>query len=512
MDKFIIESAKCRTVNEFRDCARRYSTNEFNFGEGNYNETVQHCRYFNPNFPVENSPSRYYNRSKQEYYSNYVLFPINLNTAFYWFSLEDKTVYYGTGQLILSPNEEHTDFMEHNPAENYYYNEGKYYHIKYGQLKIEWKKTKRPTAFGVCLQPLNDILNYTEAMYGPWFTKWVINTIASTGTANLPFVVTHPELELLTKMTIDGNVGFPLAKHMIGGQSERDRGNYYRYYSATDSDRLAWNRNFKEGKNIKEITGLPSNVLKALWVNEQIAVWDTVRKMISLRGCTPDEAIRSIDRHYRPEQFAKIDEILRAKYDDKAVFSYTTLFNYLDRLNVNEAIDADCALDLIRDCLTMARQINEEPTFMERDSLKREHDLLMRRQNETRDARLDVAIQARYNDKYYFEDDHYLVRQIKSYDDLIDEGSQQHNCLRYAYSRAIANGTSLIYVMRKKEKPDVSLISIELDPAGTTIRQKYLAYNKQIDNKNQLTFLDKWNKFREKINAKEDASNDLSNL
>lgn len=42
---------------------------------------------------------------------------------------------------------------------------------------------------------------------------------------------------------------------------------------------------------------------------------------------------------------------------------------------------------------------------------------------------------------------------------------------------SIAEGRSLIYVMREKKAPDKSLITIELTPKTHKIRQKLLAYN-----------------------------------
>ena len=501
MDKFISESIKCKTMEEFSKLVKEYSTNNFNFCEGKYNDEVQKSRYFYPSFKDDlqlNHEYSYYNTTTRMYDRNYICFPIHYNKPFYWFSLTDKVAYIGEAQIVLDETKDLTKCKKEN-EDNYWHKE--YYHRSCGKLSITWKKVKRTSKSGVYLQPLNDILNYVELVYNTWYAKWVIEKLTTMKKSfyDIPFLVTHPELELLSKMCINETTGLPLASTII---EKQEVGYYYTYI--TDSDRVLWNRNFKDGKNIKEITNLPSNILKFLWKKEDIRTWDAVRKMMELRKCTSDDIIRGFNNNYRGDQLNKIDEILRAKWENKPVFSYTTLLNYLDRLDVNEAITTDCALELIRDSLIMARQINEEPVFIEKDSLKREHDLLMRKQKEIRDEHIIKEIKNHYNDKYYFEDEHYLVRQIRDYDDLMDEGNQQNNCLRYAYAKRIADGSSLIYVMRKKESPDTSLISIEIDPTGEFVRQKYLAYNRTIENKNQLQFLTKWDKFRQKINAKED--------
>ncbi|WP_080678410.1 PcfJ domain-containing protein [Ruminococcus albus] len=78
-------------------------------------------------------------------------------------------------------------------------------------------------------------------------------------------------------------------------------------------------------------------------------------------------------------------------------------------------------------------------------------------------------------------------------DDLLDEATQQHNCVA-SYAQSIAEGRSLIYVMREKKAPEKSLITIELTPKTHKIRQKLLAYNCPIRNKAQTEFIERWHK------------------
>ena len=101
--------------------------------------------------------------------------------------------------------------------------------------------------------------------------------------------------------------------------------------------------------------------------------------------------------------------------------------------------------------------------------------------------------------KYNYEEEVYFIRAIKGQDDLIDEASQQHNCVA-SYTHRIIKGESLIYVMREKSLPNKSLITVELSPNGLTIRQKYKAYNKPINNKSQTEFLERWLKYCHKVN------------
>ncbi len=51
-----------------------------------------------------------------------------------------------------------------------------------------------------------------------------------------------------------------------------------------------------------------------------------------------------------------------------------------------------------------------------------------------------------------------------------------------------------IVMLREKEEPEKSLITIELTPKTHKIRQKCLAYNCPIRNKAQTEFIERWHK------------------
>lgn len=498
MSKFIEESAQCRTISDLIILSKKYREENL-IPEFKNNLLTGLIKLPQDNFRTfSNGP---YNHRVVDF--GYVSLPSALEHPIYWFDKEDKCVYLGEAEYILDKSIK-KPLTKVNTDEYYYYGDRTFYEKSQAMLVIKWKKVNRPTKNGFLLQSIEAIVNWIN---DEWYKKWVIDFINTHQFRQLDysitFIVTHPEIELLSKMTIEGITGLPLLKIVTGEMEESEDYRYHRCWGCTDTDRVTYNRNFHEGKNLKEICALPLNVIRSLWAYQNVNVWDTVRKMMTLRGCTPDEAIRCLDRNFRNDQLSKIDEILRQKYNNKNIFTYTTLFNYLDRLDVNEAIQLDEALMLIVDTLSMHRQVNEEPKFMEKDSLKREHDLIMRKQREVRDELTAQRIKERYDDKYYFEDSDFLIRQIRSYEDLMDEGRQQDNCLRYCYASRIAAGTSVIYVMRSKKDPDKSLISVEIDPTGAFRRQQYLSHDRDIKDQKQLNFLEKWDKYREKINNKE---------
>lgn len=438
----------------------------------------------------------------------YCLLPFEGKYPLYWFSKPDNTVYVGECKYDSSKcanvkviyeeirfgNKEIKQEILDNCAD-----------IKDVNFYVHWKKADRPVPKdvsriyltkpvwrdGLYLQSFSEILNWVEnPYYRNWINEYVNQQESELAITSLAFLVTRPELEIINKIDINGQKG-PTCFYdlMTGGYC----------WGNLSSMFPQWNRIFKAGTKIKDICSLPTQLIHSLWNNPDLSQWDTARKMITLRGCTPDEIIRLSENRDRV-RLNKIDEIIRAKYDDKPIFTIETLLNYINRLDVYQGVYEWEALDLIRDCLSMCRTLNRDPKdVFEKDSIKREHDLLMRSKRNYVDPKIIEGINKSCTDRFAYKNNQYFVRQIKSYEDLVDEGTRQHNCLVNAYSKRIAEGTSLIYVMRSLKNPESSLISIELDPSGQDIRQKYLAYNQYITNPDQLKFIKEWNQFRQKI-------------
>lgn len=421
--------------------------------------------------------------------------------------IKKNFLYFGEDEKVYMTN---LSFVPKDPnkiirASDGYRGSRHYYEKDNVILKVaKWKTVERIADIDLlCLQPVSVVLNWYKQknQYG---YKWLMEDYLGQDRnhnngryyyrrfdADIPFIVTHSELELLDKMTINDRKGLALIDSIANKYS-------------TKSDRQMYNRMFKNGTKAADIFALPMNFVRVLWSKPDIKTWDTTRKMVNLRDCTIDDIVRCDERNMRNDQYGKIDEILRAKdHNGKPVFTFTTLLNYLQKIDVNEAIELDEGLALIADTITMARQARQIPNF-DTDSLKRTHDIMMRNARYVRNEKTVQGIEASCNKKYNFQDGKYFVRQIESYADLMDEGEQQHNCLRYCYASRIADKTSLIYVMRKVDEPKKSLISIELDPTGEVVRQKLAAYNAQITNEGQLKFIEKWNDYRAKINAKEE--------
>jgi len=271
------------------------------------------------------------------------------------------------------------------------------------------------------------------------------------------------------------------------------------YYPDTfESDAVtAFNRLIKFDRNpgkLQNIFKTTKEVCKILKEERNLLTWDRIRKLEKFSKSSPDEIQVIYDNHYNDRELANIQHILKQQYHDKHVFSFRSLVNYLNRVDQYEAIEAEEALQLISDYLGSCRLLDMEPKI-DGDSLKREHDVAARLVREKRNEieAKKMAEGCKKLQQYNYENDRYIIRGIKNYDDLLDEAKQQHNCVA-SYSSRIANGTSLIFVMRRKTVPNRSFVTIELSPDLSTVRQKYEAHNTPLRNKEASDFIDEWQK------------------
>lgn len=272
----------------------------------------------------------------------------------------------------------------------------------------------------------------------------------------------------------------------------------------TDID--AMNRLFNKESSIKKIFKTSKTVYKTLKGETDIKIWDTYRKMDKMGKLTADQVQRCYDCGFREKELDSVNSILNYQYNGKRVFNFDSLLNYLNRLDMYEAIDNQQAFMLLPDYLRMCNTLGMEPRI-DGDSLAREHNIAARlcyiKNRKCEPANFAKACKDMAANNY--EENVFFVRAIRDYDDLFDEAKQQHNCLA-GYGEVISNKRELVYVMREKANPDKSLITVSLNPQETQIRQKFMSYNRPIHNKAQSEFLERWLKMVKAKNARGFAS------
>lgn len=97
--------------------------------------------------------------------------------------------------------------------------------------------------------------------------------------------------------------------------------------------------------------------------------------------------------------------------------------------------------------------------------------------------------------KYIFKSKKYIIYPAKSFEELIDESSQQDNCVR-DYAERYANKECDIYFMRLLKSPIISLVTVEV--RNNKVVQQRIMGNEDTTYE-QKKFLEKWEK--EVLNA-----------
>lgn len=308
----------------------------------------------------------------------------------------------------------------------------------------------------------------------PWALPW----LSEHQDYNIKTYVKHPWLETLEKASYD------FAKSILTGCR----------YDNADIERI--NRLCQDGTKPKTIFKAEKCVYEALKNERCMSVWDVYRRMCKTGKLTKDTIVQAIERGLTERELELVSSILGATWQGRPCFTYVSLMNYLGRLDMYEAIDTRNALEILRDYLDMCRQLEMAPRI-DGDSLKREHDIaarLVRQQrNEIEQRKMEEAKKKFEENKRFLEyhEGVYFIRPIFDYEELIDEATQQHNCVA-SYSSRIASGSTFVLQMRETAHPEKSLVTVELSPDLKTIRQKYLAYNQPIRNKSISDFLDRW--------------------
>ena len=87
----------------------------------------------------------------------------------------------------------------------------------------------------------------------------------------------------------------------------------------------------------------------------------------------------------------------------------------------------------------------------------------------------------------YYENDTYIVRPLLTPADFHKEASAQQNCVERLYMERVADGYTHVVVVRRKDDPDTSLVTCEINN-NWEVKQYYAKYNRRPDTP-EMTFL-----------------------
>lgn len=94
-------------------------------------------------------------------------------------------------------------------------------------------------------------------------------------------------------------------------------------------------------------------------------------------------------------------------------------------------------------------------------------------------------------ERYYFEDDNYVIRPAESAEEIVMEGRLLHHCVGSAgYLDKHNKGVTYILMLRFEANPDIPYITIEIDSKEPRIIQWYGERDRKPDKKNMQQWLD----------------------
>jgi len=172
-----------------------------------------------------------------------------------------------------------------------------------------------------------------------------------------------------------------------------------------------------------------------------------------------------------------------------------------DRISQTDGVASARWLDLWADTLCLQDIVRGEVTDKYPRDLIAAHDTLIREGSRVHDARQEdpsastgiflrdpFARRMTELGKNEFSDDRYMITVPRSAQEIIDEGRQQHNCVA-GFVAAFKAGKTDLYFMRERNRPDRSLITVEV--RDNTIRQAFSYGNGNL-NPDELQWLDDW--------------------
>lgn len=96
----------------------------------------------------------------------------------------------------------------------------------------------------------------------------------------------------------------------------------------------------------------------------------------------------------------------------------------------------------------------------------------------------------RLRNRYFYEDEQFLIRPAQSAEEIVMEGRILHHCVGGDnYLRKHDNGESYILMLRQKQDAEMPYITVEIRADSNSIIQWYGAYNKKPDEKNMRKWL-----------------------
>lgn len=203
-------------------------------------------------------------------------------------------------------------------------------------------------------------------------------------------------------------------------------------------------------------------------------VWDILSTEYSVRG-----------ENYTYNYYSYFNTLL-----DEYGYNAKALLLYIDRLKTYEALE-DCTY-IVREIFDYARMMKTiSPKY---DKFPRNflttHKIACRNYNRLKKEFSEEMFRSRINKDYECSFGEYIFRYPASTQDIKDEAVSQNNCVA-SYIDEVIDGKCHILFLRKKNKPDESLVTIEV--RNNRIVQAKRRFNEDVTSEDQKA-IDAFNK------------------
>ena len=205
-----------------------------------------------------------------------------------------------------------------------------------------------------------------------------------------------------------------------------------------------------------------------------------------------DEELEVLKKIKRPniEIIRRLLRISFSRIDDlKRVSQYINLIKLEEYSKRQDMFSIQSYLDYIENLEKLGIPLIKKNLLP--NDFSKAHELSIKKVKIVENELLDKDIQRRHKQlaKYNYKNEKFFIRPAKTLKDMKDEANQQDNCVYSNYSEKYAKGETDIYFLRNLNKPDQSLVTVEVSKGK--IRQKYQKRNTSV-NKEQREFLNYW--------------------
>lgn len=228
---------------------------------------------------------------------------------------------------------------------------------------------------------------------------------------------------------------------------------------------------------------------------------------------------REYSLHLTQEETAFLAESSIQLSDIGEVLKYTTITKFVHKMEAYAGVKipkeeeglcsraagalraiSNLYIDYLHMRIRRGYDLNNQIYLFPRD-LQAAHDLMVLETNQEKFEERNQEVRTKFPDiqrsyrklrnKYFFEDEEYLIRPARSAEEIVAEGRFLHHCVGGDnYLHKHNTGVSTILFLRLKKQPEVPYITVEI--SNTRIRQWYGIRDTKPDEKNIEKWLEKY--------------------